>query len=213
MISAFCVALGLQRSIRQTRPPQEFGMQRLTKACLLVAAAAMVCAPARARADGYVTPWIGANAFSANDEGRRAFGVTTGYMAGGVFGFEADVGYAPDFFGSGIAFGDSSAVTVAGNAILGVPIGGTDGAGVRPFVTGGVGLRRTHIERGLLDSSTNTFEYGFGAGMMGFFTDHVGLRGDVRYTRAFEDANRGLGVDLAPGRLRYWRASAGVTFR
>jgi hypothetical protein len=31
---------------------------------------------------------------------RRRLGVTSGYMGAGVFGFEADFGYSPDFFGS-----------------------------------------------------------------------------------------------------------------
>ena len=60
-------------------------MQRLTKAGLLLAAA--VSMPAQARADGYFTPWVGAGGLSETDAGRAALGVTTGYMAAGVFGF------------------------------------------------------------------------------------------------------------------------------
>jgi hypothetical protein len=40
--------------------------------------------------------------------------------------------------------------------------------------------------------------------MMGFFNQHIGLRGEVRYLRTLEDTN---------GRLHYWRAAAGLTFR
>jgi len=49
--------------------------------------------------------------------------------------------------------------------------------------------------------------------MMGFFSDHVGLRGDVRYLRLLQDTNFGSGIDFNPGKVRYWRVSAGVTFR
>jgi hypothetical protein len=64
-----------------------------------------------------------------------------------------------------------------------------------------------------LSRSTNEFAYDLGAGMMGFFNQHVGMRGEVRYVRALRDTDRGSGVDFDPGRLQFWRASAGVTFR
>jgi hypothetical protein len=103
-----------------------------------------------------------------------------------------------------------------GNFILGVPVGGTHGAGVRPYLSGGLGLMRTHIEGGgLVDVSrtNNAFGYDIGAGMMGFFNQHVGLRGDARYLATLQDVNRFGGTDLEPTRLRYWRVSGGVTFR
>jgi len=187
-------------------------MRHLTKACLLLAAA--VCIPVQARAEGYVTPWIGASGLSSTDAGRTALGVTAGYMAAGILGFEGDFGYAPDFFGLN-ELGKSSAITTAGNFILGVPFGGTNGAGVRPFVSGGLVLIRTHLENDVLDVSrtNNGVGYNVGAGMMGFFSDHVGLRGDVRYLRLLQDTNLGSGIDFNPGKVRYWRVSAGVTFR
>jgi hypothetical protein len=176
----------------------------------------LVIAPTPVRADGYVTPWYGVNIASRTDEGRRTFGVTTGYMGAGVFGFEADFGYSPDFLGRDDEFGDNTAITMMGNFILGVPIGGTDGAGVRPFVSGGFGLLRTHSERGILvdlSRTSNEFCYDVGAGMMGFFSEHFGLRGDFRYVRTLDETIFGPGFDLDPGRLRYWRVSGGVTFR
>ena len=176
----------------------------------------VILMPVPVLADGYVTPWVGYSVASKNDHGRGSFGLVAGYMGAGIFGFEADFEYTPDFFGSRRTLGNNNAISAMGNFILGVPIGGTDGPGVRPFVSGGVGLMRTHIERGtFLDVSrtNNAFAYNVGAGMMGFFSEHVGLRGDVRYIRTLDDVNRGSGVDLDPGRLRYWRVSGGVTFR
>ena len=191
-------------------------MHGTLKAVLIGAAVAVLMAPIRARADGYITPWIGLSVAGPTDDGRRSFGATTGYMAAGVFGFEADVGYSPDFFGPSIEFGSSNAIAIMGNMILGVPIGGTHGAGVRPFFSGGFGFVRTHIESGPLfdvSRSNNDFAYDVGGGMMGFFSHHVGLRGDLRYLHTLRDTNRGSGVDFDPGIRRYWRASAGVTFR
>src|SRR6476659_1222092 len=183
---------------------RELTMLGVTKSGLLCLILAIVFAPARARADGYVTPWVGVNLASATDNGRGAFGVTSGYMGAGVFGFEADVGYSPDFFGSRREFGTNNAITVMANFILGVPVGGTHGAGVRPYLSGGLGLMRTHIEGGgLLDVSrtNNAFGYDIGAGMMGFFNQHVGLRGDARYLATLQDVNRFGGTDLEPTRL------------
>ena len=191
-------------------------MRGVTRACLVWAAVAVVSSPVQARADGYVTPWIGVNLASTTDSGNSAFGVTTGYMGAGVFGFEADFGYSPDFFGSTSEFGNITAIAVMGNFILGLPIGGTHGAGVRPFVTGGLGLMRTHIEGGTIvnvSRSSNDAGYDVGVGMMGFFNHHVGLRGDLRYLHMLQDTNLGSGVDFEPGKLHYWRLSGGVTFR
>ena len=189
-------------------------MQRVMKACVICAVAAVVLAPVPARADGYVTPWLGVNFLDRTDAGSRTYGVTTGYMGGGVFGFEADFAYAPEFFILNDALGKRRAVTTLGNFILGIPIGGTHGAGVRPFVTGGFGLMWTHLDTGgLVDVSRNEFCYELGAGMMGFFTNHFGLRGDLRYLRTLNDTILGSEFDLNAGRLHFWRLSGGVTFR
>jgi hypothetical protein len=50
--------------------------------------------------------------------------------------------------------------------------------------------------------------------VIGYFADHVGLRGDVRYLRATHQLNTGVSsVDLNGDRLHYWRATVGVVFR
>ena len=190
-------------------------MKRVNLVGVLCATAAVMLAPVRARADGYVTPWVGADGVDSNSDGRLAFGVTTGYMGAGVFGFEADFGFSPNFLGLD-QVAQSHAMTLMGDAILGIPIGGSHGAGIRPFVTGGIGLLRTHSEIDGFDElsqSNNSPAYQAGAGMMGFFGEHVGLRGDVRYFRTLQDVNLGSGFDFTSGRLHFWRVSGGVTFR
>ncbi len=185
------------------------------RACLFCLATSAIVAPSQVRAEGYVTPWVGANLQSATDNGRSALGVTTGYMGAGIFGFEADVGYFPDFFRSSRLLGNSSAITVMGDFILGVPIGGTHGAGIRPFISGGLGFMRTRLETSALpDASQSITEptYDLGAGLMGFFSSHVGLRGDVRYLHAAMPGRlSGVNADLVD--LHSVRISMGVTFR
>lgn len=194
-------------------------MRRVMKALIVTGAMALVFAPMQARADGFVSPWIGTSfgAGSNIDNGRTTFGVTAGAMGAGIVGGEVDFGYNPSFFGTKNDFGDNTVIDLMGNLIVGVPIGGTHGAGIRPYVTGGLGLIRSQIDGGTffdVKSSNNMFGWNAGAGVMGYFAQHVGLRGDVRYMRSFEDTNTGITtIDLNGNQLKFWRASIGVVLR
>src|SRR3954468_15129805 len=165
-------------------------MKRVIKSLILGGAVAMVLAPLQARADGFVTPWIG-SAFGSNiSNGQTTLGVSAGGMGAGIIGGEVDFGWSPSFFGTKTDFGTNTVMDLMGNLIIGVPIGGTHGASVRPYVVGGVGLLRTQIDGGTLatvSSSDNMFAWDAGAGVMGYFSDHVGLRGDIRYLRGVSD--------------------------
>lgn len=192
-------------------------MKRVIKSLILSGAVAMVLAPIQARADGFVTPWVG-SAFGSNiQNGQTTFGVSAGGMGAGIVGGEADFGWSPSFFGTKSDFGNNTVMDLMGNLILGVPIGGQHGAGVRPYVVGGVGLIRTQIDGGTVakvSSSNNMFGWDAGAGVMGYFAEHVGLRGDVRYMRATSELNSGVSsIDLNGNRLHFWRASIGVVLR
>jgi opacity protein-like surface antigen len=193
-------------------------MKQVIKSLVLGAAVAIVLAPMQARADGFVTPWIG-SAFGSNiDNGRATFGVSAGGMGAGIIGGEVDFGWNPSFFGTQNDFGNNSVLNLMGNVIVGVPIGGTVGAGVRPYFVGGVGLIRTQIEgNGTVFtplSSTNMFGWDLGGGVMGYFNQHVGLRGDYRYVRATQDINGSINsVDFNGDRLHYSRITVGVVFR
>ena len=197
-------------------------MRGFIKAIVLSATVALVSAPSLAHADGWVNPWAGVNfgsRFSSDTSG--GFGVNAGGMGAGIIGGEASFGFNPDFFGDHTDIGGNNELDLMGNLIVGVPIGGTRGAGIRPFVSGGVGLIRTQIDGGTfarsfdVSSSNNMFGWNLGGGVMGYFNDHVGLRGDVKYLRSFEDTNTGVTViDLnAPGQFHFWRAAVGVVFR
>ena len=189
-------------------------MRRVIKSLVLSAAVAVAMAPAAARAEGYVSPWAGINFGADVEDGRGAFGVNAGAMGGGIFGAEASFGYSPSFFGTENEFGNNTVIDLMGNLIVGIPIGGQSGAGFRPYVTGGIGMIRTQIDGGtLLDVSIadNDLGWNVGAGVMGFFNDHFGLRGDLRYLSNFSDTSLDdLDFD---GTFNYWRASVGVVIR
>ena len=193
-------------------------MRRVFTAVIVLATAALVLAPAQARAEGYLSPWVAANAGSSFSNGRAGFGTQAGWMSGGIVGGELDFGYSPSFFGTQNDFGNNTVINLMGNVIVGIPVGGTRGAGVRPYVTAGLGLIRTQIDGGSLanvSSSNNMGGWNAGAGLMGYFADHFGLRGDVRYLRGFENTNTGISsIDLnGAGQLHFWRASIGVVLR
>ena len=194
-------------------------MNRVIKSLIISGAAAMILVPVQARADGFVTPWVG-SAFGSNiKNGQTTFGGSAGGMGAGIIGGEADFGWSPSFFGTQSDFGNNTVMDLMGNLIIGAPIGGQHGASIRPYVVGGVGLIRSQIDGGALTNfapaqSTNMFGWDAGAGVMGYFAQHVGVRGDVRYLRAMSDLTTNVrSIDLNGDRLHFWRASIGVVLR
>ena len=197
----------------------------------LVAVMAVAATPTRASADWLFTPFIGSafggkanfgdfNNFEDEVERRVTFGASLGWMGSGIVGAEVDFGFSPNFFqntsGDGdFAFGDSNVTTLMGNVIIGAPIGGQRGPGLRPYVSGGAGLIRTKVDGGdFFDSlDTNDFGVNVGGGIHGFFNDNVGIRGDIRYFRSLQDNEPDDEFDLALADFNFWRATVGITFR
>src|SRR3954468_15097469 len=192
-------------------------MKRAIKTLILASAAAVVLAPMPARADGFVIPWVGSAFGSSIQNGQATLGVSAGGMGAGIIGGEADFGWSPSFFGNKSDFGTNTVMNLMGNLIVGIPVGGQHGGGGRPYVVGGLGLIRNQIDGGSLtkvSSSNNMFGWDAGGGVMGYFSDHVGLRGDVRYVRATSDLRSGVtSLDLSGSQLHFWRASIGVVLR
>ena len=104
------------------------------------------------------------------------------------------------FFGTSSDFGNNSVINLMGNVIVSIPVGGTPGA-ASVVVTAGLGLIRTQVDGGILfpvSSSNNDFGWNAGIGVMGFFNDHVGLRGDLRYLRTLENNSTSTDIDFDP---------------
>ena len=182
--------------------------------------------PASALADGYFVPFIGVNFggdvglplnTALKERNRLAVGGTLGGMGGGIFGVELDMSYTRDFY-PGLVAGDAGGgnlVTFVPALVLGVPLGGQKGPGIRPFVLAGAGLVRRNLDVGSLTSfSQNDLAYTLGGGVMAFFSDHIGIRGDIRYLRNFRVDEISLGdVDIESGTFDFSRATAGIVFR
>lgn len=182
--------------------------------------------PRPASADWMFTPFVGAalggtvsdvSGFQLDRDTQGTFGAGLTWMGAGIVGFDIDFGYTPNFFGDDPDFGDSNVTTLMANVIVGAPIGGQSGPGFRPYAVGGLGLLRERISSAnqfFDDLSRNEMGFNVGAGVNAFFTDNLGLRGDVRYFRALQSGGAGSDLDVFDlDRLDFWRATVGVSFR
>jgi hypothetical protein len=172
--------------------------------------------PAPARADWIFTPFVGGVFGGDTPASSVSFGADIGYMGAGAVGFEVDFNIAPNFYKDTTTAFDGNVTSLMANVIVGAPIGGTHGIGVRPYVSGGAGLLRSRVDdAGQFFGQITSNDWGInvGGGVMGFLSDNVGLRGDIRYFRDLQDRNAGNGVDLGLGKFDFWRATGGVTFR
>ncbi len=189
-------------------------MRGAMKALVAAGVVAMLWAPSQARAEGYISPFAGVMFGNDQLEKKPVYGVNAGWMGAGIIGAEVDFGWAPDVFGESV---DNHVLDLMANLIIGVPIGGTSGAGIKPYVTGGLGMIQTVIGSGVAgidDYDKKDLGFNLGAGAMGFFNDHVGLRGDVRYFRTLDNDDSSFDdVDFDLGGFDFWRASVGIVIR
>lgn len=186
-------------------------------------AVAVTIAPTPARADGFFIPYLGVNfggdsakqLQEAFDTNRFSFGASVGSMGGGVFGFEGDFAYSPDFYGK-TDTGSSHVFTATGNLLLGIPFGGQQGFGVRPYALIGLGMLNSGADfgGGSIELGDTDLAWSAGGGVMIFLGTRFGVRGDVRYFRTFEDLEiLGVPVSQSTGKVDFARGSAGLVFR
>lgn len=185
---------------------------------IVLAGIATVATPASAQTEGLLTPFLGVVLDNpATDEKRLVYGGALGF-AGPIVGFEVDYGYAPNFFEGEDEFGDlgreGSVSTLMGNVLVSLP-----NRRVKPYFTAGIGLLRSNLALVDLfgDVSRNDLGVNIGGGIMLFVGDRVAIRGDVRQFRDLTnddpDDNLPEPGDFDFGDFRFWRASAGLTFR
>ena len=180
--------------------------------CTVLLAAALL-APPSVQAQGYISPFIGFDfggdsgcpTASGCEDRNSNIGVAFGTM-GAVVGFEAELGYARDFFGEAP---DQAwnVLTFMSNLMIGPRIGP-----VRPYVIGGLGLIKTHVELtapSLLETNNNSFGWDLGGGVMVMFGRHVGVRGDLRRFSSFQERSI-LGFTLSNEKLGFQRAAAAL---
>jgi hypothetical protein len=174
--------------------------------------------------------FVGSDFAQSVDGASVNFGGSLGYLYRGAIGAEFLAGFAPDFrLRNNLVFGSErpQVNSYMFNLMGAVPFGGDER--VQPFVSAGLGaitLGSNHFNNDDPDVSENTldpddahFGGNIGGGIMAFM-GNWGVRGDVRYFRAFKgDALTPTGNppqdalnNVLPG-LDFWRATIGVAAR
>lgn len=169
-----------------------------------------------------VAPFVGGNGGGAagatvlpgaDTRNRLTYGVALDFLVTKRLGAGLDLGQSPNFFGDDNGFRTDRAVsTFMGNATFLVPVG----TRVVPYAAGGAGAIRFDVREagGLATLARSQAGWNAGGGVLGYLNEHVGVRGDVRYFRTFEDAQ----VEANPFGLNtnafdFWRLTTGVVFR
>jgi len=186
-------------------------------------------APAQASADWLFTPFIGGtwggSAKITDIEGdnkqefnrKLTYGGSVAFLGAGIAGFELDLGYSPNFFGSDSnddlnLVGDGNVTTLMANFMLAAPK-----APVRPYGSFGLGLIRTNFDisdpTNLLDDSSSNLGFDVGGGVMVAINDNIGIRGDVRFFRRVNNNSDNDSVNVSLDSFKFWRGTVGVTFR
>lgn len=187
-------------------------MRCVREATLTLALLAVAATPARA--ERFFAPFLGfsfgqdaGNCVSLTncEEKRLNWGAAFGSTRG-IFGFEEDIGYAPDFFGKAGA-GNNAVLTVMSNLMVVVPAGR-----VQPYGIVGLGLVRPHakFDAASLTLDQNALGYDLGGGLNIFLLRGLGIRGDVRHIHTLQNVTLGV---FSSDKLDFWRGSAGLTFR
>jgi opacity protein-like surface antigen len=188
-------------------------MARMSVSTLFLTLLLSIFAAAPAHAEGFISPFIGYNfsgdsgcpSISNCEDKHLNWGLGVGAV-GNIFGVEAEFAYIPNFFGE-VPGQENNVFTFMGNFLLAPKFGP-----VQPYGTIGLGLIKTHAElslAGLIDDDQNDFGWDVGGGLMIHFSDHFGVRGDVRYFHAFS-ALELLGFNLGETKLDYGRFSGAL---
>lgn len=215
------------------RPPRTAALVRVAA----LAALATVGSPAAASADWQITPLVGltfAGGTSIVDleqgaeEAHWHFGGAVTWIGEGPVGFEGVFLRTPHFFQADKVsiesqrtdtLNNSYSMALMGNVVLAAPLKWNE-YGLRPFVSGGLGVLRAGQEPKettlFLDRfDANFVGYNVGGGAIGFITDRTGLRFDVRYFRSLtkpETPSPNF-IFIGDPRLSYWTGSLGLVLR
>jgi hypothetical protein len=148
---------------------------------------------------------------------KLTWGGTVTVIGRGVFGVEGDFSYVPGFFERDTEaelVTNSQLVTLMGNVVIATPLSWT-GLSLRPYFSGGAGLIRTRIQdlADIFTSERNFVGIDLGGGLIGFFTERVGVRWDVRYFRSVSDPGGTEDVASGSASLSFWRANMALVLK
>jgi hypothetical protein len=191
--------------------------------------------PRIAFAEWHITPMIGFTFAGkttlidpqvATGKRHANYGGALTLLGGGILGAETIVVLTPGFFQTDRtaldtdvpppAITSSRTLAMMGNLVLTTPRRWTEYT-LRPFVSGGFGLlRAAKTEQDeVFPLHANFAGFNVGGGAVGFFSQHTGVRFDLRYYGTVHDTDHVPLVAIGDGtvRLRYYTASVGLVIR
>jgi hypothetical protein len=188
-------------------------MNRLT---IVLAASFLLSAAGDVAAQGFINPFVGTTLTSPSPDGahsKAGFGLSFGKI-GQVVGGEGELAYYPEVLDNAAnALAKNRVLTFSGNVLVGPSIGRLKAYGAAG--AGDLRLNFTSISslaKPTPDSlSSDYFAVNVGGGAMGFFTPNLGVRGDLRYYRAFGlDLTDLEASGLSLNHFNFWRANIGL---
>jgi hypothetical protein len=155
------------------------------------------------------------------------FGGAVRLVGAGPIGLESIFVYVPGIFETpppdpfsdippSNAITESHSFVLMGNVVLTTPRAWNQ-YGLRPFVSGGLGLMRVSHNDPLSPARANLPAYNVGGGAVGFLTNRVGLRFDLRFYRTLPPGEEPRPLqetgDLLRVHVHYWTGTVGVVFK
>jgi opacity protein-like surface antigen len=187
---------------------------KLRTLLILSGTLATLAAAPTVHSDTMISPHAGVVFGGDLDDSTATYGGALTFMGDGAFGFEIEGAYTPDFFGDdpALAFDENNVSTLMANILLGSGFG--ENGHIYASVGGGLMKTRVSSLEDFFDDVDNTdFGATAGVGAMGFFSENLGLRGDVRYFRNLGDPEPDNEFDIDFGEFSYWRATGGIVLR
>jgi hypothetical protein len=191
---------------------------------ILWCCALLVLTPQLAAAEWHFIPNVGltfkgktslVDLEQATDDVHRNIGGTVTLLGEGVIGLESVFVYTPGFFQStDDLVTKSRTIAFMGNAVLTTPRRWTE-YGLRPFVSGGLGVLRTSVTEvgDIFSTNNNVAAFNIGGGAVGFFSKTVGVRFDIRYYANLHRNEMGDTNAFGPVHINYMTTSVGLVIR
>jgi len=187
------------------------------KLILIGVALLTVSAAQKAEAQGFIiNPFFTTTLTSPSGGGghtKPGVGLAFG-TNGKILGLETEIAYHPQIIDTVLDGPKSKVLTFSGDMIIGPTIGHVKGYGA-------VGAGDLHLNfksassfaaTGVDSLASNYFTFNVGGGAIGYVTDHLGIRADLRYLRAYgiDFAALEEAENLSLKHFDFWRLNIGL---
>jgi hypothetical protein len=183
------------------------------KRIIFLAITVLVLTARGSAAQGFISPFIGTTLTAPTEVGshtKAGWGVDFGAL-GKIVGAETEIAWYPEIIDiAANAIDKSKVISFSGDMLIGPTMGA-----VKPYFAIGAGnlhLNVTGLSTVVVPNPTeisnNYFTGNLGGGVFVFFTKNLGVRGDLRYFKAYGfDLGDLQGAGLVLDNFNFWRGS------